>query len=386
MARGWSTADVSRRRFLFIALAIALFAAAGYATARIKRDFWDYEVFHRAGERVIAAEPLYRADDGHYQYKYWPAFALAMVPFTVLPLEAGKVVWYALTIALLVVLVRQSIHALPDRRSSTQFLVWWTLLLTGKFVVKELVNGQTNVLLAVLIVLALISGDRGHRARAGVLIALAAFVKPYALLFLPWLAVTQGIGSLGAALATLAAGLLAPAVLYGWQGNLDLHLAWYRTVTGTTSPNLMLPENISFASMWARWIGEGTTATMLAMLTTVVSLSGAVVLWMRRRTVARPAFAEVSYLLLLIPLISPQGWDYVLIVATPAYVCLLDRFRERSIGWQLATAAGFFLTSLTVYDIVGRTLYFSLHFLACVTIGALVLAGSLIRLRQTAAA
>ena len=112
------------RRPLLIAVAVVLIAVAGYATARFKLDFWDYEVFHRAGARVVAAEPLYRPDDGHYQYKYWPAFALAMVPFTVLPLEAGKVVWYALTIGLLVVLFRQSIHALPDRRSSTQFLVW----------------------------------------------------------------------------------------------------------------------------------------------------------------------------------------------------------------------------------------------------------------------
>ena len=371
------------RRAILIALAVVLVAAAGYATARIKRDFWDYEVFHRAGARVLAAEPLYRADDGHYQYKYWPAFALAMVPFTALPLEAGKVVWYALTITLLVLLFRLSIHALPDRRSSTQFLVWWTLLLTGKFIVKELVNGQTNVLLAVLIVLALVSSEAGHRARAGVLIALAAFVKPYALLFLPWLAVTQGIGALGASIAALVAGWMAPAILYGWQGNLDLHVAWYRTVTETTAPNLMLPENISFVSMWARWMGEGSAATALAMLTTAVSLSGAGLLWMRRRSVARPAFAEVSYLLLLIPLISPQGWDYVLIVATPAYVCLLDRFRGQSITWRLAAAAGFFLTSLTVYDIVGRTLYFSLHFLGCVTIGALILCGSLVRLRQS---
>ena len=371
------------RRAILIALAVVLVAAAGYATARIKRDFWDYEVFHRAGARVLAAEPLYRADDGHYQYKYWPAFALAMVPFTALPLEAGKVVWYALTITLLVLLFRLSIHALPDRRSSTQFLVWWTLLLTGKFIVKELVNGQTNVLLAVLIVLALVSSEAGHRARAGVLIALAAFVKPYALLFLPWLAVTQGIGALGASIAALVAGWMAPAILYGWEGNLDLHVAWYRTVTETTAPNLMLPENISFVSMWARWMGEGSAATALAMLTTAVSLSGAGLLWIRRRGVTRPAFAEVSYLLLLIPLISPQGWDYVLIVATPAYVCLLDRFRERSITWRLAAAAGFFLTSLTVYDIVGRTLYFSLHFLGCVTIGALILCGSLVRLRQS---
>ena len=87
-------------------LVVVLVAAAGYATARLRRDFWDYEVFQRAGARVIAAEPLYRPDDGHYQYKYWPAFALAMVPFAVLPAEVGKVIWYALTVTLIVVFVR----------------------------------------------------------------------------------------------------------------------------------------------------------------------------------------------------------------------------------------------------------------------------------------
>ncbi len=374
------------RRSLLIALAVVLIAAAGYATARIKRDFWDYEVFHRAGARVIAAEPLYQASDGHYQYKYWPAFAMAMVPFAALPQEAGKVVWYAMTIALIVVLFRLSIQALTDRRSSTQFLVWWTLLLTGKFIVKELVNGQTNVLLAVLVMLGLASATRGHRVRAGVLMTLAAFVKPYALLLLPWLAASYGIAALGASLGTLVAGWLAPAMVYGWQGNIGLHVDWYRTVTGTTSPNLAMPENISFLAMWTRWIGAGSAASALTLLMTIVSLGGAVAIWMRRRTVPRPDLPEVAYLLLLIPLISPQGWDYVLIVATPAYVLLLDRFRDRSMTWRLVTAAGFFITSLTVYDIVGRTLYFSLHAMACVTIGALILAGSLIRLRQTAVA
>ena len=335
---------------------------------------------------MIAAEPLYQQSDGHYQYKYWPAFALAMVPFAMLPQEAGKVVWYAMTIMLIVVLFRLSIRALPDRRSSTQFLVWWTLLLTGKFIVKELVNGQTNVLLAVLIMLGLAAAALGHRGRAGALIALAAFVKPYALLFLPWLAVSHGVLALGAAIATLAAGWVAPAVVYGWQGNIGLHMDWYRTVSSTTSPNLLIPENISFLAMWTRWIGAGSAASTLAVVMTAVSLSGALLLWLRRRTVARPDLPEIAYLLLLIPLISPQGWDYVLIVATPAFVFLLDRFRERSVSWQLVTAVGFFLTSLTVFDIVGRTLYFSLHALACVTIGALLLGASIIRLRLSAAA
>jgi hypothetical protein len=52
----------------------------------------------------------------------------------------------------------------------------------------------------------------------------------------------------------------------------------------------------------------------------------------RRRTVREPAYLEFGLLMLLIPLLSPQGWDYVLLVATPAVMILVDRWRETGIG------------------------------------------------------
>jgi hypothetical protein len=259
--------------------------------------------------------------------------------------------------------------------------MWWTLLLTAKFLVKELVNGQTNVLLGVLVLLALAAVEQRRAVRAGLFVALAAFAKPYALLFLPWLVVAQGSVALGAAAVTLAIGGMAPAAVYGWQGNLALHAEWYRTVAATTSPNLLFPENISFAAMWAKWIGPGTAAANLTGATIIASLAVAVVLWMRRGTVNRPGFLEVGYLLLLVPLISPQGWDYVLLVATPAIVYLVDRFRDSPKGWQVTAATGFLLTSFTIYDLLGRTVYLSLMSLSVVTVGALLLAVCLVRLR-----
>ena len=369
------------RRRLLLALIVVAIATGGYVTARVKRDFWDFEVFRTAGSRVLAAEPLYRPDDGHYQFKYWPAFALAMTPFAAMPPEAGKAIWYALTVALVAVFLTLCIRGLPDRRSSTQFLMWWTVLLTAKFLVKELVNGQTNVLLGVLVVLSLAAVEQGRPVRAGVLIGLATFAKPYALLFVPWLAAAQGAAALGAAVATLAVGGMAPAAVYGWQGNLQLHAEWYRTVAETTSPNLMFPENVSFAAMWAKWIGPSSVASNLAGVMVAASLAVALVLWVRRRTVSRPGFLEVGYLLLLVPLISPQGWDYVLLVATPAIVCLVDRFRESSKGWRATAATGFLLTSFTIYDLLGRTVYLHLMSLSVVTVGALLLAACLVRLR-----
>lgn len=361
-------------------------AATVYAIARSRRDFVDFEVFRTAGVRALAGEPLYRAEDKHYQFKYWPAFALAAIPFGFVHVEAGKVLWYAMSVALIAVLLRQSIRALPDRRSSVRALTWWTLLLIGKFIVIELVNGQTNAMLGALVVLAVVALQAGRPVSAGLLIAAAAFAKPYALLLLPWLVVTQGTRASLSAVAGLIAGFLLPAVRYGWQGNLDQLAGWYQTVVSTTPENLFVAENISFLTMWAKWIGAGPTASWLAMLTSVAALLGVAALWWMRRRVREPIYLEVSALLLLMPLISPQGWDYVLLLATPAIVCLVDRFGTSPMAWRMVTAIGFFLTSFMIFDLVGRTLYVGLAAASGVTIGALLLGASLVGLRRRAAA
>jgi hypothetical protein len=367
-------------------LAVVLAAAIIYGVARSRRDFVDFEVFRTAGVRALAGEPLYRAEDAHYQFKYWPAFALAAIPFGFIDPEAGEVIWYALSVAFIAVLVRQSIRALPDRRATVRALTWWTLLLTGKFIVIELVNGQTNAMLGALVVLAVVAIQAGRPVSAGLLAAAAVFIKPYALLLLPWLVVTQGVRASASAAAGLAVGLLLPAVQYGWQGNLDLLAGWYHTVVSTTSENLLVTENISFMTMWAKWIGAGPAASWLALLTSAVALIGPAALWWMRRRVREPAYLEVSALLLLMPLLSPQGWDYVLLLATPAIVCLVDRFGASPLSWRVPAALGFFLTSFMIFDLVGRTLYFALAAASCVTIGALLLLVCLVGLRRRAAA
>jgi hypothetical protein len=79
--------------------------------------------------------------------------------------------------------------------------------------------------------------------------------------------------------------------------------------------------------------------------------------WVRRREIASPDYLEVALLLLVIPLLSPQGWDYVLLLGTPAVVCLIDRWSDVSREWRVATAASLALMGLTIFDVMGRSLY-----------------------------
>ena len=370
----------SRLRPFAWPLVIVVVAAVIY-NVRIQREMRDFAVVRTAGARALDAETLYRETDGHYQYKYLPAFAFAMAPFAHLELESAKVIWFALSVGLLSALIRWSVRGLPERRRSERALIWLAILFMGKFYGHELNLGQTNILLGTVLVGALLSAQIDQPAIAGLLVGVGIFIKPYAVILLPWLLVATGLPGALVASAVLLAGLLMPAIWYGWQGNLHEITAWYRTVMDTTAPNLLVSDNISFATMWAKWIGIGTLATRLAIATGVAALAVVGFAISRRRAVGEPSYLEFGMLMLLIPLLSPQGWDYVLLLATPAIVCLIDRLGDMSRPWRIFTLAALIFMSFTIFDLLGRTLYTKMMAISIVSICALALLASLAHLR-----
>ena len=373
--------SLSLRRMLAMLLVITLSVTA-YGIVRFKRDFVDFEVMQKAGVRALAAEPLYRDEDGHFQFKYLPAYALAMTPFANIDIEVSKALWFALSIGLLILFLQQCVDALPARRRSRRLLYWMIAFLLTKFIVTELVNGQCNILLGVLAMAGFNAAQRGRSREAGALIGVAMFVKVYALVLLPWLALAVGVPSVIAFVAVVAVGLLLPIPVYGWEGNVAQLAGWYHTVTSTTEPNLLLRHAISFAAMWAKWLGEGRLASTLALASVVAVFAAFALLWWRRRSVAEPAYLEVGFLLLMVPLLSPQGWDYVLLLGAPAMLVLIDRWMEMSMFWRLVTMLGFFMANLTTFDTVGQHRYLLVTTYAVVSVGAILQLASAMQVRM----
>ena len=352
--------------------------------SKIHRQMVDFGVYRTAAMRARAAEPLYRIEDGHYQFKYLPAFAIAMMPFAMLNNDAAKVIWFAISVGLLAGYVRWSVRALPSRQQSEGMLIALTVLLMAKFFGHELTLGQTNVLFGFILMLALLAAQAGRPTLSGALIGAAVFIKPYALVLLPWIGFTYGAGAAGACVCVIAAGLLLPASLYGWAGNMDLLVAWFRTVTESTAPNLLSNDNISLAAMWAKWVGPGTTASRLAAASGIAALGLAAAAWFCRRRVGKPDYLEFALLLMLIPLLSPQGWDYVLLLSTPAIICLLDRWPKMSREWRVFTGISLALMCFTIFDLMGRVLYSRLMAMSIVSVAALGVAVALAHLRWKA--
>jgi hypothetical protein len=376
---------MSARLRLLAFLALSLLAIVLY-TARIRHEMVDFLTWRQAAVRGVHAEPLYRLEDGHYQFKYFPAFALMMAPFGVLDEDTGKALWFVISMALLVFLLRSSIAALPERRLSYGILLGCVIVFMAKFYAHELLLGQVNLLLAGLLMASLLAGQTGRPLIAGSLVGVAVFVKPYALILVPWFLVTRRLVPAATAVGVVILGLLLPAAVYGWSGNVDLLRAWLHTVRDTTNPNLLGNDNVSIPAMWAKWLGPGSQATDLAWLTAVGTLALVVVAVWHRRSVSAPEYLECALLMLLIPLISPQGWDYVLLLATPAVVCLVDRWGELTRPWQFGLGLALALMGLTIFDVMGRELYGRFMALSVISVCALAVAAGLVHVRRRALA
>ena len=345
----------------------------------------DFEVYWTAASRAAAGEPLYRAADDHYQFKYLPAFAMLARPLAWLSLPVAKSSWFVLSVALIPALIVLSVQALPRRVRPTWLLAAIAVGARAKFYGHELVLGQVNLSFGALVAGALVLLKRDRTGPAAILIAAAVVVKPYAVLFVPWLAWVRPKALLPLATAAAVVAVL-PALNYGFAGTIELHADWWRTVTESTAPNLTNPDNVSLAAFFAKWMGTGTAAARAAgavgLCITIVC--GVVVA--RGRGIEHRESLEGALLLTAIPLLSPQGWDYVFLIATPAVVLFANGDRTlpaglRALAWIAVATAG-----LSIFDLMGRARYATFMSWSIVTVCFVVLVATLTALRVRRAA
>ena len=368
------------RGYQLLLLALLLGVLSAFALG-VSNKMADFEVYWRGASRAAAAEPLYRVDDEHYQFKYLPAFAVLTIPLSFVPLPAAKVAWFTGSAALLAMFIWISLRLLPERRRPAALLALAAIVVLGKFFGHELILGQVNILFGVLAASAFLAMRAGREPLAGALIALTIAIKPYGVLLLPWLAARRKLPSVAAAIVTGLVVALLPVAIYGFGETIALHRAWWDTVTGTTPSNLLNPDNVSFASMWVKWLGAGALANMLAVVTAVIAIGAAGYVFVRREGMAFPEALEGSLLLMMVPLLSPQGWDYVLLLTAPAIVLLANYGERLSAGIRVAAIVAALTMGLSLFDAVGREVYAAFMRTAAISVCACVLIAAVCSLR-----
>ena len=109
------TEALARIRVALLISAVAIALAVSFV-GTVSRKMPDFAVYWTAASRASHAEPLYRAEDGHYQFKYLPAFAVLTIPLSWLPLATAKAIWFVASVTLLTLLLMLSVRVLPERR------------------------------------------------------------------------------------------------------------------------------------------------------------------------------------------------------------------------------------------------------------------------------
>lgn len=370
---GWTvTGAVSLRR---------LSRAAPVGPVEARRTHTDFDGFWRAGRDVLEGRDIYvlpGAEDAPWAMspvkRYLPAFAVAMVPFALLPLTTGGLLLHVLAGLSLWGSVRCASRLAgvdPDANA-------WPALLgvaaTAAFWTGHLGLGQVGLPVLWLTLAgveqAVHHGPPGWRRAifGGALIGLAAALKVTPALVAVWLLAR------GRWLSAVAAGLAflmlcaATALVFGPGRTLELHTRWMRqhgstahdaysdeglslryanASLGSTLGRLVLDENAGGSSapfqvnIAALSPGAATRLLHALQATALVGL-GAVAARRWRRGDRRldqgtgaPA-AEAGLVLALVAVFTPIAWTHHFVVLLPGAVALAAADDRTSRGWLVA--------------------------------------------------
>ena len=376
-----------KSRRIIVGLLLVTLATAAYVL-RVHEDLHDYEVDYRAGQRLLIGDDLYQVDDGHYKYKYLPGAAVLESPLSLMPWSVAKVVFYALNIIVMFSMLGLAFRLLPDKMLKPRWLMPVTFLILAKYFAREIDLGQINMLISVLLLLMmglLIKAQHTESEKtelyAGVFWGMASTLKPYGLIFLPYFLLTGKWRALAGGIATIAVLAAAPALFYGIDGNIAQHQDWIASLAASDPEQLINPNNTSMIGFFVRTTGDlqlsmwlfGLSIAIFAILIFIVVRKG--------RSQENAVVLDGAILMTLIPLISPLGWDYVLLMSAPGVMLLLQHRHSFGNVARWVLIGNFAIICFFITDVVGHTAHEFYTDWTLTTINFLVVTGFLVALR-----
>lgn len=238
-----------------IAAAILLFLGLGFWTVlRATKAFkhTDFTVFLAAADSVLrGGDDLYRVtNERGWHYHYLPLFAIAMVPFSRLPLFWASLLWYVISVILLAWATWMCVAMVwrDPSRSPGPLPYALTICLIGWPLMSALGRGQTSVLLLWLMVAAVFYQWKERRSAAASCVAGAIVLKIFPVLLLGYYAWRKNWRLVGVTLAGIVLGvIILPAAVLGPQHNSALLREWVTLVAKPALDMNAAPESDRYA-------------------------------------------------------------------------------------------------------------------------------------------
>jgi alpha-1,2-mannosyltransferase len=346
---------------------------------RHRRAHSDFDGFWRAGRDVLAGRDIYvlpGAEDAPWSTspvkRYLPVFAVAMVPFALLPLVGAGLVLHVVAGVSLWGSARCASRLAGRDPDGDAWPVLLGVAATAAFWTGHLALGQVGLPVLWLTLAGVEQAARGKALRGGALLGLAAALKLTPALLAVWLLLRGRRAAAVIAGATFVALCGATAVAFGPARALDLHARWLREHGSTagaayseegkslrftnaslasTLGRLLLDENAGYNSepfqVNVADVGPAA-ATRLLQGCEALALAGLLALALRRRRLGDATLslvpgsgvtpcAEVGLALGLVAVFTPIAWTHHFVVLLPGAVALAASPDRTSRGWLAAS-------------------------------------------------
>ena len=370
------TSEATRaRQFAWLAMGIYIAGLGISATLRAQGDF---NVYYRAGHRVLRGLAIYPPADSD-RFLYAPVFAILFAPLAALPRHLAQFVFFAVNaFSLIELILGAGVILFGRERRLPAALIVVPVLLSFRFIGNNIEHGQINLPTLALIVWAIIYAGESRDGLAGLMLAAAILIKPFAVLAALHLAIRRRFGALGWAVAAGIALIVVPIVIFGPHGWIDQTGAYLNAVASMTNRYRMMLTNQSAVSAVARLMslraGDGaetSAAPTIAAMGLEIILVTAVSLWdaissERGNLASRLALCG---LFCLMPSIAPISWkSYYAAMLVPYMALTAALWTDRDRGerapisvWTLFALS--VLLNLAPGNYLNRiALFYSAHF------------------------
>jgi Glycosyltransferase family 87 len=403
----WQTIKIpnlSRIQWFLIVLACLYFLKV-YNT-----DVGDFRSYYHAGTKVregFSPYYFYLPDEGWVSmFSYPPFFALLMLPFSLLPMGLSSLIWNVLSLAALF-RVYSLIEGFLDIKKRLnlllyRFFVFLTILFTVRFFLYnfDLTQSTLIVMWGTLEGLKLIKNEKfilGSLLLAGVI-----SIKLLPLVVLPYLIYRAYFKEAILTVFFIFFLNILPIFIYGKDGYWQILNEWFRIIN-PTNLEFTLNQNAGdesthgLSAFVPAFFSDSTlryglrrhffalnSSQIIGLLLGFRLFFIALTLYFLRskpfkKTVSNTQFMwEVSYLLMVIPLLFPQQMKYAFALLLPAFSYIIFYIMRMKRGTKFRILIGlmslvFLLTTATTDGIIGKQFYQYAQYYKLITWGNFLL-------------
>ncbi len=379
--------------FVLVGLVFLLFMLAEMWNSR----FWlsDFEVYYKAAARILQGQNLYRikADD-FYIFKYSPVSAVFFIPFALLPFGIAKVAYWLLYSFIMLACIYLALRLVSrfrpiEKPSRVNNLVILTGLILMVHFLRELHLGQVTFILLLLYLLACRYLLAGKPGMVGLLISVSLFIKPFGLIFLPYLLYKRKWKELAYIMVYFGLLCMLPLLFYrSLEMTLSQYGAWFHEVLVElgNKQEFSMPANQTIFSVIARYafLGGLLNTPMLFMAFqsfVLIILAGLMIFLMQKgKRISFREIPEWSFLMGLIPLLAFSG-ENSFCLFLPAIVLILFMYPDLPLPVKIMAIAGFLLLGGNMHDLWGDNLSSWIDKVSLISFGAISLCSVLAWLR-----